>query len=70
MTTPPASQPPQPAQSQPAPLPPRELVGLLLAVVGTLSLTAVAFVFHPLCGAAVISVLIVATGLWLASEDA
>ncbi|MFC5886859.1 hypothetical protein [Kitasatospora aburaviensis] len=70
MTTPPASQPPQPAQSQSAPLPQREFVGLLLVVVGTMSLTAVAFVVHPLCGAAVISALIVATGLWLASEDA
>ncbi|MFD7832421.1 hypothetical protein [Streptomyces sp. MJM8645] len=69
MTTPPASQPSPPSPPQLA-LPSRELVGLLLVVVGTLSVTAVAFMVHPLCGAAVISAFVMAAGLWLASEDA
>ncbi|MFJ5121843.1 hypothetical protein [Kitasatospora sp. NPDC088548] len=65
MTTPLPTHP-APQQQQ---LPLRELLGLLLVVVGTVGLTVVAFCFHPLCGAAVVSALTAVTGMWLASED-
>ncbi|KWX09944.1 hypothetical protein TR74_06575 [Carbonactinospora thermoautotrophica] len=47
----------------------REVTGLLLTFSGAGGLITVAFTVHPLAGAALVSVLLLLAGLWLASSD-
>jgi hypothetical protein len=61
-------QPPSPAPTA-GQLPVREAVGLVLVVLGAVSLSGIAFAFNPLLGGALVSVLLFAAGLWLCSSE-
>ncbi len=59
-----------PAQPSPSPaLPLRELLGLVLAFGGVVSLTTAAFLLHPLLGMALLSVCAILVGLTLATGE-